>query len=432
MTIASRFARPVAVLGGIRIPFARSNGAFAAESNLSMLTAVFKALVERFGLRGELIGEVAAGAVIKHARDWNLAREAAQGCGLDPRTPAYDVQRACGTSLTATIQLAHRIAAREIDCAIAGGADTVSDVPLVYGTRLSQALLTSARARTLGARVAPWLALRPRDFNPAYPAVREPRTGLSMGEHCELMAKEWQIARADQDILALSSHRNAAAAWEAGFFADLVVPFAALKSDDNVRRDTNLEKLAALRPVYDRSASGTLTAGNSTPLTDGASCVLLASEEWARARELPVLAYLTDAAVAAVDYAGLAGPREGLLMAPTYAVSAMLARAQLRLQDFTLYEIHEAFAAQVLCTLKAFESPTYCRDKLGRAEPLGAIDRARLNPNGSSIAVGHPFAATGTRIVATLAKELAQQGSGRGLISICTAGGMGVTAILER
>jgi acetyl-CoA C-acetyltransferase len=424
--------RPVAIVGGARIPFARSNTAYVEASNQDMLGAALAALVERFGLQRETLGEVAAGAVIKHSRDWNLTREAVQDAGLDPHTPAYDVQRACGTSLTTTVQLAHRISRGEIECAIAGGVDTTSDAPIVHSRGFSRIALASARGKTFGQRVAPWLSLRPRDLKPRAPAVAEPRTGLSMGEHCELMAKEWHIGRADQDELALQSHVKAAAAWREGFYADLVAPYAGLTSDNNVRTDTSLEKLAALKPVYDRSAAGTLTAGNSTPLTDGASCVLLASDAWAQARGLPVLAHLTHSAVAAVDYAGLAGPREGLLMAPTYAVPAMLDRAGITLQDFDLYEIHEAFAAQVLCTLKAWESPEYCRAVLKRSAPLGAIDRTKLNPKGGSVALGHPFAATGTRIVATLAKQLAQRGSGRGLISICTAGGMGVTAILER
>ena len=425
------YLRPVAIVGSARIPFARANGAYVEASNQDMLTAALRALVDRFALRGETLGEVAAGAVIKHSADWNLTREALQGAGLDPHTPAYDVQRACGTSLTTTVQIAQRIARGEIDVGIAGGVDTVSDAPIVYGAKLRRIVLDSARAKSLGARLAPWLRLALRDLKPSAPAVVEPRTGLSMGEHCELMAKEWQIARADQDALAYQSHMKAAAAWREGFYADLVSPFAGLASDNNVRTDTSLEKLAVLKPVYDRSATGTLTAGNSTPLTDGAACVLLASDEWAKSRAVPVQAYITHSAVAAVDYAGLAAPREGLLMAPTYAVPTMLDRAGIALQDFDVYEIHEAFAAQVLCTLAAWQSEDYCRTRLKRA-PLGAIDRAKLNPRGGSVALGHPFAATGARIVGTLAKELYARGSGRGLISICTAGGMGVTAILER
>ena len=422
----------VAIIGSARIPFARSNTAYANVANLEMLTAALKALVDKFNLKGERLGEVAAGAVIKHSRDWNLTREAAQGSGLDARTPAYDVQRACGTSLTTAVQLAHRIALGEIDCAIAGGVDTASEVPVVYSRSLNSIVLESARGRTLAQRVRPWLRIKPRDLKPSVPAVAEPRTGLSMGEHCELMAKEWRIGRTDQDDLAYASHRNAAAAWREGFYADLVVPFAGLAGDNNVRADTSLAKLAALEPVFDKSASGTLTAGNSTPLTDGASCVLLASEAWARERVFPIEAYLTHSAAAAVDYAGLNGPREGLLMGPSIAVPAMLDRAGLTLQDFDVYEIHEAFAAQVLCTLKAWESADYCRTRLGRSAPLGSIDRTKLNPKGGSIALGHPFGATGTRIIGALAKQLQRRGSGRGLISICTAGGMGVAAILER
>jgi acetyl-CoA C-acetyltransferase len=425
-------SRRVAVVGSARIPFARSNTAYATLGNLELLSAALTALVDKFALKGVKLGEVAAGAVIKHSRDWNRTREATQNCGLDPHTPAYDVQRACGTSLSAAAQIAQRIASGEIDCGIAGGVDTTSEVPVVYGRALNAIVLESARGRSLGARIKPWLRLRPRDLKPAIPDVAEPRTGLSMGEHCELMAKEWQIARTDQDDLALRSHRNAAAAWDSGFYADMIAPLNGLATDNNVRRDTDSSKLAALKPVYDRSPTGTLTAGNSTPLTDGASCVLLASETWASARGVPVQAYFTHSASAAVDFAGIAGPREGLLMAPTYAVPAMLDRAGLSLQDFDIYEIHEAFAAQVLCTLKAWESADYCRTRLKRAAPLGSIDRAKLNPKGGSVALGHPFAATGTRILGTLAKQLQQRGSGRGLISICTAGGLGVTAILER
>ena len=424
-------ARRVAIIESARIPFARSNSAYAEFGNLEMLTAAMQALVRKCNLQGEILGEVAAGAVIKHSRDWNLAREAALASGLDPHTPAYDLQRACGTSLTAAVQLAHRIALGEIDSGIAGGADTASDVPLVYSRKLQQVVLRSARARSLGERIRPWLRLRPRDLKPATPGVVEPRTGLSMGEHCELMAKDWGIGRVEQDELAHASHAKAAA-WKEGFYDSLVAPFGGLTRDNNVRPDTSLEKLAALKPVFDRSSTGTLTAGNSTPLTDGAACVLLASDDWAKSRGLPIQAYFKHSAVAAVDFAGLNGPREGLLMAPTYAVPKMLDRAGLTLQDFDIYEVHEAFAAQVLCTFKAWNSEEYCRTRLGRDAPLGSIDRAKLNPKGGSVALGHPFAATGARIVGTLARQLEQRGSGRGLISICTAGGMGVTAILER
>ena len=423
--------RPVAIVGGLRIPFARSHGAYAELSSQALLTAALRALVNRYGLAGKAVGEVVAGAVLKHAHDWNLTREAVQDSGLDPHTPAFDVQRACGTSLTAALAVAGRIARGEIECGIAGGVDTVSDLPIAFGPRFAHALVASARARSLRERVRPWLGLRARDLKPLAPGVGEKRTGLTMGEHCELMAKEWHIGREVQDQIALASHRKAAAAWKDGFFDDLVVPFAGLARDDNVRPDASLERLAQLPPVFDRSPTGTLTAGNSTPLTDGASCVLLASEGWARDRGHAVQAWLTHGADAAVDYAGLAGPREGLLMAPTYAVAALLERARITLQDFDVYEIHEAFAAQVLCTLAAFESPEYCRTRLGR-DAMGSIDRARLNPHGSSIAVGHPFAATGTRIVATLARDMVRRGLHRGLVSICTAGGMGVAAILER
>jgi acetyl-CoA C-acetyltransferase len=421
----------VAILGGTRIPFARANGAYNEASNQDMLTAAMRALVEKQNLKNQKLGEVAAGAVIKHSRDWNLARECTLGAGLHPETPAYDLQRACGTSLSAVAQLACRIAAGEIDAAIAGGADSASDIPLAYSPNLQRTVLAMARGKSWTDKLRTLGDLRPWDLAPASPGIAEPRTGLSMGQHCEEMAKEWRIDRRSQDELALASHRNAAAAWQAGFFNDLVVEFHGLKRDNNVRADTSLEKLASLKTAFDPSPAGTLTAGNSSPLTDGAACVLIASEAWARERGMEPLAYLTYAETAAVDFVGMAGPKEGMLMAPAYAVPRMLERARLKLQDFDIYEVHEAFAAQVLCTLKAWESEDFCRRKLDR-EPLGAIDRAKLNPKGSSVALGHPFAATGARIVATLAKQLASRGSGRGLISICAAGGMGVTAILER
>lgn len=419
----------VAIVGGVRIPFARAMGTYADCSNQDMLTATLQGLVERFGLKGVALGDVGAGAVIKHTKDFNLVRESVLGSGLAPETPGFDLQRACGTSLETALIIGLKIAHGQIDAGIAAGVDSSSDVPIVYPKGYQQLLLRSARGRTALERLKPWLSLRPRHFKPQTPGVVEPRTGLSMGQSCEVMAKTWSIGRADQDQLAYESHRKAAAAYEAGFFDDLLVEFKGLKADNNVRRDTSLEKLAKLKPVFDTSGAGTLTAGNSTPLTDGAAAVLMASEEWAHARGLPVLAYLTYGKVAAVDFVS---GKEGLLMAPAYAVPRMLTDAGLSLQDFDFYEIHEAFAAQVLCTLKAWETPEYCRERLGLPGPLGAIDRTKLNVVGSSLAVGHPFAATGARIVATLAKLLAERGGKRGLISVCTAGGMGVTAILER
>jgi acetyl-CoA C-acetyltransferase len=424
--------RRVAILGGTRIPFARANGAYAEASNQDMLTAAISALVQKFHLKDQKIGEVAAGAVIKHSRDWNLARECTLGSGLDPATPAYDLQRACGTSLSAVAQLANRIALGEIDSAIAGGADSASDIPLGYGPKLQRAVMRLSRSKSVGEKLSTIGSVRLADLKPSHPGIAEPRTGMSMGQHCEEMAKEWEIGRREQDELALASHRNAAAAWKAGFFNDLVVPFQDLKWDNNVRGDTSLEKLASLRNAFDPSPAGTLSAGNSSPLTDGAACVLLASEDWARARNIPVQAFITQTETSAVDFVGMSGPKEGMLMAPAYAVPRMLDRAKIALQDFDIYEIHEAFAAQVLCTLKAWESDEYCRTRLNRNSSLGKIERSRMNPKGSSVALGHPFAATGARIVATLAKQLAERGSGRGLISICAAGGMGVTAILER
>lgn len=421
--------RRVAIIGGVRTPFARSMGAYAAYSNQDLLTAAFKAVVERFQLQGLTLGDVAAGAVMKHSKDFNLVREAVIGSGLSLETPGLDLQRACGTSLEAVLNIGAKIALGQIDVGIAGGVDSASDVPIVYPRNYQQLLLKSARGRTFIERLSPWFGLRPKHFKPQTPGVTEPRTGLSMGQSCELMAKRWGIRREDQDQLALESHQKAAAAYDSGLMNDLVVPFGGLSVDNNLRRDSSLEKLAKLKPVFDTSGSGTLTAGNSTPLTDGAAAVLLANEDWARARGLPVLAYLTYGKIAAVDYIE---KKEGLLMAPAYAVPRMLQDAGLTLQDFDLYEIHEAFAAQVLCTLKAWESKEFCSEKLGLAAPLGSIERAKLNVAGSSVAVGHPFGATGARIVALLAKLMATRGAKRGLISVCTAGGMGVTAILER
>ncbi|MEJ2603589.1 MAG: acetyl-CoA C-acetyltransferase [Gammaproteobacteria bacterium] len=420
-------SRRAAILGGIRIPFARAHGAYAGCSNQDMMTATLRALVERYDLSGQRLGDVALGAVIKHSRDYNLARESVLGSGLARETPAFDLQRACGTSLSGCVQIANKIALGQIECGIGAGVDTVSDAPIVYPDEYREILLQSFRARSLGARLKPWLRLRPGLFKPQLPGVEEPRTGLSMGESTELTAKAWQLTREDQDELALASHQRAHAAYERGFYDDLVVPFQGLSRDNNIRPDTSLEQLGQLKPAFDRSPAGTMTAGNSTPLTDGAASVLLASEEWATERGLPVQAWLTHTRVAAVDFID----REGLLMAPAYAVSDMLAAAGLSLQDFDFYEIHEAFAAQTLATLKAWESAEFCREQLGRDRPLGPVDRSRLNVVGGSLAIGHPFAATGARIVATLARLLAEKGSGRGLISICTAGGMGVTAILE-
>ena len=421
--------RRVAIVAGNRIPFARSNTAYAEAGNQEMLTAALAGLVEKCALRGVALGDVVAGAVINHVKDWNIARECVLGSGLAPETPGLTIQRACGTSLEAAIIVADRIALGQYEAGIAAGTDTTSDAPIVYRDGLRKALLRAMRAKTFGQKLSAFASIKFRDLKPGTPGVIEPRTGMSMGQHCEQMVKTWKISRQAQDELALVSHQRAAAAWAEGFFADLVSPFGGLAFDNNVRKDSTLAKLGSLKPAFDRSAAGTLTAGNSTPLTDGAAAVLLASEAWANARGLAIQAYLTHSEVAAVDYVS---GKEGLLMAPAYAVPRMLARANLKLSDFDYYEIHEAFAGQVLCTLAAWESAEFCRDRLGLAGPLGTIDRSKLNVKGGSLAVGHPFAATGARVLATAAKLLAKKGSGRALISVCTAGGMGVTAIVER
>jgi acetyl-CoA C-acetyltransferase len=419
--------RRVAIVGGSRIPFARSNSAYAHVSNLEMLTAVLKNLTERFGLDGAQLGEVTGGAVLKHPRDRDLTRESVLSTALAPETPAYDIQRACGTGLETTIAVANKIALRQIDSGIACGVDTTSDAPIALHDGLRRVLIKANAARSSTARLKALAGVRPHHIVPEPPRNEEPRTGLSMGEHCAVMAEEWGIEREAQDGLALRSHAHLLAAYDAGFNDDLVAPFHGLERDENLRPGLTLDKLAALRPVFG-APDGTMTAGNSTPLSDGASAVLLASEEWAAERGLPVLAWFRDAQTAAVDHVD---KREGLLMAPVYALPRMLDRNGLTLQDFDLYEIHEAFAAQVLCTLAAWEDKPFCRDRLGRDAPLGAIEPDKLNTHGGSLAAGHPFAATGGRIVAALAKALHERGSGRGVISICAAAGQGVTAILE-
>jgi acetyl-CoA C-acetyltransferase len=418
----------VAIVAGNRIPFCRANSFYAEQSNLDMLTAAIQGLVDRHQLDGKQLDSVIAGAVTSHSKDWNLAREAVLSTSLSPLTPGITLQQACGTSLQAALLAAGQIASGQIECAIIAGSDTTSDVPVVFQRRFAQRMVRLSRARSLGQRLKVFKGFRFSELTPQPPRNAEPRTGLSMGQHCERMAKAWSIPREEQDALTLDSHRKAAAAWDSGFFDDLVSPHAGVLRDNIVRPDTSLEKLASLKPAFDRK-QGTLTAGNSTTLSDGAAAVLLCSEAWAEANGLPVLATLTAGRSAAVDYVD---QDEGLLMAPTVAVAELLQRQQLSLQDFDFYEIHEAFAAQVLCTLKAWESERYCRERLGLEQPLGSIDRSRMNVRGGSVAIGHPFAATGARILSTLATILEQAGSGRGLISVCTAGGMGVAAIVER
>ncbi|MBS1862582.1 MAG: acetyl-CoA C-acetyltransferase [Actinobacteria bacterium] len=419
--------RRVAVIGGNRIPFARSDTKYAQATNQDMLTAALDGLIDRFGLEGETLGEVAGGAVLKHSHDRDLTRESVLSTRLAAETPAYDVQQACGTGLETAILVANKIALGQIEVGIACGADTTSDAPIELNEELRATLLDANRERSTAGKLKALTRLRPGHVVPQIPRNEEPRTGLSMGEHCAIMAREWEIGREEQDELAVASHRNLAAAYERGFLTDLLTPYLGLERDGNLRPDSSVEKLAKLKPVFG-GPEGTMTAANSTPLSDGASAVLLASEEWAKAHDLPVLAYFSDAQTAAIDHVY---KREGLLMAPAYAMPRMLDRAGLTLQDFDYYEIHEAFAAQVLCTLKAWEDEAFCKEKLGREAPLGAIDRAKLNVNGGSLAAAHPFAATGGRIVAGLAKQLHEDGVGRGAISICAAGGQGVVAILE-
>jgi len=421
-----RFLRRVAVIGGARIPFCRSNTFYADLSNLDLMTGALNALIDRYNLKGQHIDEVVGGAVITHSKDFNLTREALLGTRLAPTSPGITMMQACGTSLQGGLGSAAKIATGEIECAIAVGSDTTSDAPLAVSKKLAQRLVKLGQQKTFMNKLKLFKGFSPSELAPTAPANAEPRTGLSMGEHAELMAQEWGITRAEQDAFALESHRKAAEAYRDGYMDDLVTPFSGVYRDNNIRTDATAEKLATMKAAFDKTERGTLTAANSTPLTDGAAAVLLASEEWATKHGLPVQAYLTYSQAAANDFVG----GDGLLMAPTIAVSKMLERAGRRLQDFDYYEIHEAFAAQVLATLKAWEDPAYCKEVLGRSEPMGSIDLSKLNVRGSSIAMGHPFAATGARIVGNLAKLLSQH-HGRGLISICTAGGMGVAAILE-
>jgi acetyl-CoA C-acetyltransferase len=420
--------RRIAIVGGSRIPFCRSNSFYSAKTNMDMLAAALQGLVDRYDLHGKQFDEVIAGAVTTHSKDWNLAREALLSTTMSPLTSGITLQQACGTSLQAAMMIGAKIASGQIECGIAAGTDTTSDPPITFGRKFSQRLVRMGTARSFKQRMAAFKGFSPAELKPVLPANGEPRTGLSMGQHCERMAREWKVSREDQDRLAMESHVNADRAYNEGFFDQIVQPWSGVTRDNNIRGDSSVEKLATLRTVFAKGSEATLTAGNSTPLTDGAAAVLLASEEWAEKNGLPVLAYLTASRTAAVDFVN----DEGLLMAPTVAVAEMLQRAGLTLQDFDFYEIHEAFAAQVLCTLAAWESEDYCRDRLGLEAPLGSIDRSKLNVKGSSLAVGHPFAATGARIIATLAHLLEEKGSGRGLISVCTAGGMGVSAILER
>ncbi|AEQ52532.1 acetyl-CoA C-acetyltransferase [Pelagibacterium halotolerans] len=421
--------RKVAIVGSARIPFCRAYTGYENETNLSMLSTAIGGLADKYGLKGQRVGEVMAGSVISHSKDFNLAREALLDAGLSPQTPGTTVQIACGTSLQAALMLGAKIATGEIDSGIAAGSDTVSDSPVVLGPKMQKRMIALSRARTTGEKFSAFKGFNFGEIAPVAPSTQEPRTGLSMGEHCELMAKQWGISREAQDLLALRSHQNAAAAYDAGFHDDLIVPCAGIYKDNNVRPDASLEKMATMKPAFDKkSGKGTLTAANSTPLTDGASSVLLASEDWARERGLPILGYLTMGAVSANDFAH----GDGLLMAPTIAVSDLMRRSGLGFADIDLFELHEAFAAQVLCTLAAWEDPDYNRAVLGRDDPLGAVPVDKINVFGSSLAYGHPFAATGARILGMTAKLLNTQEKNRALISVCTAGGMGVAAIVER
>lgn len=420
--------RQAVVVGGNRTPFARSNGAYANASNADLLTAAIDGLVARHGLADERLGEVVGGAVLKHARDYNLVRECVLGSALSPETPGHDLQKACDTSIEAAVSISNKIRLGQIEAGIACGTDTTSDAPIALNEDLREVLMEANRAKEPLDYVKLVGKLRPSQLVPEIPRNEEPRTGMSMGDHQAITTAEWGISREAQDRLAIASHDNLAAAYERGFFDDLVTGFQGLTRDDNLRPGSDLDKLGALRVVFGDPESGTMTAANSTPLTDGAAATLITTPAWAEEHDLPQLARIVDAQSAAVDYVH---GHEGLLMAPVYAVPRMLERNGLELQDFDLYEIHEAFAGTVLSTLAAWEDDAFCKERLGLAEPLGSIDPDKLNPVGSSLATGHPFAATGARIIATAAKQLHEMGGGRALLSVCAAGGNGVTMILE-
>ena len=420
--------RKIAVIGGSRIPFCRSNTVYSNKTNMDLLSAALQGLLDRYELHGKQFDEVLAGAVTTHSRDWNLAREALQSTTMSPLTPGVTMQQACATSLQGALMIGAKIATGQIECGIAAGTDTTSDFPVTFGNKFARRLAKVAAARSLKQRMAAFKGFRPSELKPVVPANGEPRTGLAMGQHCDRMAREWQVSREAQDQLALESHHKAYRAYNDGFFDDIVTPWGGVSRDNNIRGDSTIEKLSSLRTVFSTGGEPTMTAANSTPLTDGAAAVLLASEEWAAANKLPVQAYITAGRTSAVDYVN----DEGLLMAPTVAVAEMLTMTGLTLQDFDYYEIHEAFAAQVLSTLAAWESEDYCKNRLGLDQPLGSIDREKMNVKGGSVAIGHPFAATGARIVSNLGQILENAGGGRGLISVCTAGGMGVAAIMER
>jgi acetyl-CoA C-acetyltransferase len=422
----SKSNKRVAIIGANRIPFARHMSVYSTASNQDMMVAALNGLIEKCKLQGLQLGEVAGGAVVKHSREFNLMRESVLQTSLDQRTPACDLQQACDTGIESAIYIANKIALGQIEVGIAGGVDSSSDVPLVLGERLRKTLLAARRAKTAAERLKLFLSIKFKDLAPMPPMNEEPRTGMSMGDHTEATAKYYGITRQEQDEFSLTSHQKMAAAYEKGFFKDLITPYLGLERDNNLRTDSSLEKLAKLKPAFDK-VNGTLTAGNSSPLTDGASCVLLATEEWAKAHNLPVMAYITFAEVAAIEFTN---EKQNLLLSPVYAMSQMLERANMKFQDFDFYEIHEAFAAQVLATFKIWESEELSA-KFG-VKALGKIDKTKLNVNGSSLGAGHPFAATGGRVIATLAKLLQEKGSGKGVISVCAAGGQGITAILER
>jgi acetyl-CoA acyltransferase len=420
----------VAIVAGCRTPFARAGGVLAFESSLDLARTVVAELLHRAELPARDVDRVVLGTVVPNVEAPNLAREAALAAGLPRATEGYTVSRACASANQAIASAAEAIASGEATTVIAGGSESLSNVPILASKKLALALVAASKARSWKKRLSAFDGVKVKDFFPVTPAIAEPSTGLTMGASAEKMAQRNAVSREEQDRFALRSHRLAAAATDDGRLRSEMVRYflkpaysASLHEDDGIRRDTDLASLSALRPVFDRQY-GTLTAGNSSPLTDGAAVLLLMREDKARAEGREPLGYIRSYAFVGVD------PFDQLLIGPAYSTPLALDRAGLSLSDLTLVDLHEAFAAQVLSVLKALDSESFCREKLNRS-PLGAVAEDKLNVMGGSIAVGHPFGATGARITLSVLNELRRRGGGFGLVSVCAAGGLGASMIVE-
>jgi len=427
----NNIGRRVAIIDGCRTPFARSNTDFKDVTAVELGKAAVRELIARTELDVEQVDHVVYGTVVQSVQEPNIAREVTLGSGLPARVPSFTVGRACASSNQAITSAAEQIALGMADVVIAGGAESLTDIPILASPELRNALVRASRARSLGERIAAFRTLRPRNLAPITPAIAEPTTGLTMGESAEKMAKENGISREAQDRWALRSHQLAAAATADGRLTREIAPFyvppkyeQVVTSDNGIRTDTSLEKLATLKPVFDRRY-GSVTAGNASPLTDGASAVLMMSEEKARALGYTPLGYIRGYAYAALD------PSDQLLQGPVYAAPAAFDRAGLTMKDIGLMEVHEAFAAQVLSNLQWFDSDRIARERLGRDRALGLPPEDRINVMGGSIAIGHPFGATGGRLTVTLLNEMRRRGEQFGMISVCAAGALGFVMIVE-